>query len=82
MHLRNQSQCFAICADEYVQSVIERDAVDLDAARAATEGSAGFIHGDGHVPLCQRDGRSHTGVAATDDRDPLGWVRHADDFYK
>ena len=46
MHLGNQPQCFAIRADEYVQTVVERDAVDVHAPRAAAQHRAGFIDGD------------------------------------
>ena len=76
MNLCNQSQRFAIGADEQVQTIVERDAVDFHAPRAATEYCARFIDGDGYGLFRQRDRGSHTGIAATDDSDVQRRVRH------
>ena len=76
MNLRDQAQRFSIRADEYVQSVVERDAIDFHAPCPATQNRAGFIYRNGHTLFGQRNGSRHAGVAATDYRDALACIRH------
>lgn len=76
MHFGNQPLRFPIRAYEYVQTVVECDAVDFHAPRAATQNGAGFIHRYRHALRGQRNGCGHACVAATDDGDALRCFSH------
>ena len=61
----DQAQGFAICADQDMQAVIERHAVDLYPARPPAERPRRLEDRDGDVAAGELGRRRHPGIAAT-----------------
>src|SRR5208282_230456 len=63
----DQPQRVTIGADQDMQSVVERDAVDFDSPRASPGNRPGFEHADWNIARRKLDRRRHAGPAAADD---------------